>query len=61
MPVTPFDSPAPIGTAEFHAPVLQVYSDMQDLLLLDPIHEVDATGWPMPAPAASLDRTDPTT
>jgi hypothetical protein len=27
-------------------PVLEVYSDMQDLILLDPIHEVDETGWP---------------
>ena len=27
-------------------PVLNKYSDMQDLLLLDPIHEVDASGWP---------------
>jgi hypothetical protein len=23
-----------------------VYEDMQDLLLLDPIHDVDETGWP---------------
>ena len=30
----------------FQAPVLQRYSDMQELLLLDPIHEVDETGWP---------------
>jgi hypothetical protein len=28
--------------------VLNVYSDMQDLLTLDPIHDVDAAGWPMP-------------
>lgn len=28
------------------AAVLQKYSDMQDLLLLDPIHEVDDNGWP---------------
>lgn len=40
------------GTAEgeamgdFEAPVLKKYSDMQDLLLLDPIHEVDEGGWP---------------
>ncbi len=27
-------------------PVLQKYTDMQDLLLLDPIHEVDEKGWP---------------
>jgi hypothetical protein len=31
---------------KFEAPVLQKYTDMQDLLLLDPIHEVDELGWP---------------
>jgi hypothetical protein len=30
----------------FTAPVLERYNDMQELLLLDPIHEVDETGWP---------------
>lgn len=30
----------------FEAPVLHTYTDMQDLLLLDPIHEVAETGWP---------------
>ena len=30
----------------FEAPVLNRYTDMQDLLLLDPVHEVDETGWP---------------
>ncbi len=30
----------------FAAPSLQKYSDLQELLLLDPIHEVDETGWP---------------
>ncbi len=30
----------------FETPVLQKYTDMQDLLLLDPIHDVDETGWP---------------
>jgi hypothetical protein len=30
--------------------VLQKYTDMADLLLLDPIHEVDEQGWPQPAP-----------
>lgn len=30
----------------FQAPVLKKYTDMQELLLLDPIHEVDETGWP---------------
>ncbi len=30
----------------FKAPALNKYTDMQDLLLLDPIHEVDDAGWP---------------
>jgi hypothetical protein len=30
----------------FETPRLNKYSDMQELLLLDPIHDVDATGWP---------------
>lgn len=33
---------------DFVTPSLQKYSDMQELLLLDPIHEVDETGWPAP-------------
>jgi hypothetical protein len=32
----------------FRAPVLNVYTDMKDLLLLDPIHDVDEVGWPTP-------------
>ena len=35
---------------EFEKPVLEKFSDMQDLVLLDPVHEVDATGWPQPLP-----------
>lgn len=35
----------------FVKPILQKYTDMADLLLLDPIHEVDeGQGWPHPAP-----------
>ena len=30
----------------FEAPELHQYDDMQELLLLDPIHEVDESGWP---------------
>jgi hypothetical protein len=30
----------------FVAPVLHKYTDMEDLLLLDPIHDVDESGWP---------------
>lgn len=36
----------------FVNPALNVYSDMQDLLLLDPIHDVDEVGWPTPAASA---------
>lgn len=35
----------------FEPPLLQRYTDMQDLLLLDPIHEVDETGWPKKKPS----------
>jgi hypothetical protein len=31
----------------FLPPQLRKYTDMQDLLLLDPIHEVDDQGWPI--------------
>jgi len=34
----------------FNPPMLQKYSDMQELLLLDPIHDVDDAGWPKPTP-----------
>jgi hypothetical protein len=30
----------------FQVPVLKKYVDMQEMLTLDPIHEVDETGWP---------------
>jgi Coenzyme PQQ synthesis protein D (PqqD) len=35
----------------FKAPELHKYTDMQDFLLVDPIHEVDETGWPNPQQA----------
>jgi hypothetical protein len=31
---------------QYTKPFLEIYTDMQDLILLDPIHEVDDTGWP---------------
>jgi hypothetical protein len=36
--------------APYVAPQLTKYSDLQQLLLLDPIHDVDPSGWPKPAP-----------
>lgn len=32
----------------FTPPSLQTYTDMRDILLLDPIHDVDESGWPQP-------------
>jgi hypothetical protein len=38
------------GKLSFEVPVLNKYTDMEDLLLLDPIHEVDDEGWPVAKP-----------
>ena len=37
---------APALAGEYQAPSLEKYSDLQDLLLIDPIHEADESGWP---------------
>ena len=39
----------------FERPVLEKYTDMQELILLDPVHEVGAAGWPH-LPAETADR-----
>ena len=44
------DAEASTTKSLFEAPVIQKYTDMQELLLLDPIHEVDETGWPKSKP-----------
>lgn len=47
-PVTPGDVDLS-GRGAFETPVLSKYTDMQELLLLDPIHDVDpSVGWPVP-------------
>jgi hypothetical protein len=38
--------PQPTERAPLAVPVLSKYTDMNELLLLDPIHEVDPMGWP---------------
>ena len=39
----------PILGDDFTPPILHVYSDMREVLLLDPIHEVEeVAGWPVP-------------
>jgi hypothetical protein len=37
----------------FSPPSLQKYTDMQDIILLDPVHEVSAEGWPHPQEAGA--------
>jgi hypothetical protein len=37
-------------------PLLETYTEMQDLLLLDPIHDVDAMGWPHAAGEVKADQ-----
>ena len=32
----------------FQAPSLEKYTDMRDMLALDPVHDVEAAGWPVP-------------
>ncbi len=49
----------PVASAEplpaFTSPLLEKYTDMQELLLLDPIHDVDdETGWPGTKPGAAV-------
>ncbi len=39
----------------FVPPTFEKYTDMQDLVLLDPVHEVDERGWPHAEPALEAD------
>jgi hypothetical protein len=32
------------------APAFDRYTDMAELLLIDPVHDVDEAGWPQPLP-----------
>jgi hypothetical protein len=38
----------PLIQTSYSRPVLNRFDDMQQLLLVDPIHEVGASGWPEP-------------
>jgi hypothetical protein len=52
----PEPAPGPGDSAEktpFRVPSFQRFEDMQGFLLVDPIHEVDDTGWPHIKPTAS--------
>jgi hypothetical protein len=59
-PVEADENGRPVAKAEatpsskrsaFEPPKLEKFTDMQDLILLDPVHEVDARGWPHTAPS----------
>jgi Coenzyme PQQ synthesis protein D (PqqD) len=40
-----------LSDAPFETPVLEKFTDMQDLVLLDPVHDIDsAEGWPRTKP-----------
>lgn len=39
--------PPVVPSGNYQPPALSVYSDMKDLLLLDPIHDVGEAGWPI--------------
>lgn len=51
-PIPSNDSGARGEKLHFHAPVFEIYTDLQELVLLDPIHEVDEKGWPAKSGAA---------
>ena len=41
-------APLVFAASAFQAPVMQVFSDLAELIAIDPVHEVDAAGgWPM--------------
>lgn len=40
------DTEVAVTATTFEAPAFERYTDMQQLLLLDPIHDVDDSGWP---------------
>lgn len=46
---TPADGPAcSLPSTGFAAPVIAVFSDLAELIAIDPVHEVDAAaGWPL--------------
>ncbi len=48
--IVPADDGEDVGAvavgAAYATPIIEIFTDMQDLLLFDPIHEVEPTGWP---------------
>jgi len=55
-PPRPISDVPEVGTklpAEYARPVLSIFDDVAEMLMLDPVHEVGEVGWPQPVP---LDR-----
>ena len=46
VPTIASDIALPADRRDYVPPILNSYSDLQDLALLDPIHDVEETGWP---------------
>lgn len=36
-----------LPSVNYGVPTLEIFSDMQEILLLDPVHDVDESGWPI--------------
>ncbi len=49
-PAVALNGDDPAERRAFTAPVLKKYEDMQDFLLVDPIHETSDAGWPETKP-----------
>ena len=49
----PSAATAALEMLTFEPPTLEKFTDMEDLLSIDPIHEVDGRGWPHAKPKAS--------
>jgi Coenzyme PQQ synthesis protein D (PqqD) len=54
----PFETrSAPDPRPLYVAPVLEKFTDMEDLILLDPVHDVSQAGWPNPSGTAGSGAT----
>jgi hypothetical protein len=46
LPNADWSMPLPAERRAYEPPVLNSYTDLQELALLDPIHDVEEAGWP---------------
>jgi Coenzyme PQQ synthesis protein D (PqqD) len=53
VPAVSDPMPEAPSRAPFVEPSLSKFTDMQDIILLDPVHEVDARGWPHADPTSA--------